>query len=257
MPAEWEPHEATWLAWPHERTDWPGKFAPIPWVYGEIVRHLARVERVRILVEDSAAEERAPAAFSKSAGVGPGRRRVFHRCPTESQLDTRLLPHLLSSATAARPRSAATQLALQRLGQVRQLAETTTPRPDRVCTRSCQLRVWEPRYRGRRSCARRRQHRRQRRGHAADHRGVPAQRRAGSAIPALSRDRLRSNLSRLSGRDQGDLAGARHRRRRHARPRRRPGALRRSHNRCHRRRTESQPMRTTSRCRKISRGCVA
>jgi agmatine deiminase len=56
MPAEWEPHEATWLAWPHEKSDWPGKFAPIPWLYGEIVRHLARVERVRILVEDALAE---------------------------------------------------------------------------------------------------------------------------------------------------------------------------------------------------------
>jgi agmatine deiminase len=56
MPAEWEPHEATWLAWPHEKSDWPGKFAPIPWLYGEIVRHLARVERVRIIVEDAPAE---------------------------------------------------------------------------------------------------------------------------------------------------------------------------------------------------------
>jgi len=56
MPAEWEPHEATWLAWPHEKSDWPGKFAPIPWLYGEIVRHLARVERVRILVQDADAE---------------------------------------------------------------------------------------------------------------------------------------------------------------------------------------------------------
>ncbi len=56
MPAEWEPHEATWLAWPHEKTDWPGKFAPIPWLYGEIVRHLARVEQVRILVQDEHAE---------------------------------------------------------------------------------------------------------------------------------------------------------------------------------------------------------
>jgi agmatine deiminase len=56
MPAEWEPHQATWLAWPHEKSDWPGKFAPIPWLYGEIVRLLARVERVRILVEDAAAE---------------------------------------------------------------------------------------------------------------------------------------------------------------------------------------------------------
>src|SRR5262249_13048158 len=57
MPAEWEPHEATWISWPHEKSDWPGKFAPIPWLYGEIVRHLARVERVRILVEDDDAEQ--------------------------------------------------------------------------------------------------------------------------------------------------------------------------------------------------------
>ena len=47
MPAEWEPHEATWIAWPHNRDDWPGRFTPIPWVYGEIVRKLAAVERVR------------------------------------------------------------------------------------------------------------------------------------------------------------------------------------------------------------------
>ncbi len=66
MPAEWEPHEATWLAWPHEKTDWPGKFEPIPWLYGEIVRHLARVERVRIIVEDAAVEQRV--------------RRILKRC---------------------------------------------------------------------------------------------------------------------------------------------------------------------------------
>ncbi len=57
MPAEWEPHEATWLAWPHEKSDWPGKFAAIPWLYAEIVRQLARVERVRILVENEDARE--------------------------------------------------------------------------------------------------------------------------------------------------------------------------------------------------------
>jgi len=59
MPAEWEPHEATWLAWPHNRDDWPGKFAPIAWVYCEIVRKLARVERVRILVQDEDLEQDA------------------------------------------------------------------------------------------------------------------------------------------------------------------------------------------------------
>jgi agmatine deiminase len=67
MPAEWEPHEATWLAWPHERTDWPGKFAPIPWVYGDIVRRLARVERVRILVQDAALEKNVRRVLAKCA----------------------------------------------------------------------------------------------------------------------------------------------------------------------------------------------
>jgi agmatine deiminase len=59
MPAEWEPHAATWIAWPHEARDWPGKLAPIPWVYGEVVRHLATGERVHILVGDAAVEGRA------------------------------------------------------------------------------------------------------------------------------------------------------------------------------------------------------
>jgi agmatine deiminase len=50
MPAECEPHAATWVAWPHQRGDWPGKFAAIPWVYAEIVRHLALSERVNVVV---------------------------------------------------------------------------------------------------------------------------------------------------------------------------------------------------------------
>ena len=66
MPAEWEPHEATWLAWPHELTDWPGKFAPIPWAFAEIVRHLTRVERVFLLVESRDAEERAKTILRKA-----------------------------------------------------------------------------------------------------------------------------------------------------------------------------------------------
>ena len=81
MPAEWEPHEATWLGWPHERTDWPGKFAPIPWAFAEIVRHLARVERVNLLVEDRAAEARARAMLKK-AGAAREAVRFFH-VPTD------------------------------------------------------------------------------------------------------------------------------------------------------------------------------
>lgn len=52
MPAEWEPHESTWLAWPHRRSDWPGKLQPIPWVYGEIIRWLTQFELVNILVNN-------------------------------------------------------------------------------------------------------------------------------------------------------------------------------------------------------------
>jgi agmatine deiminase len=65
MPAEWEPHEATWIAWPHNRDDWPGRFGPIPWVYGEIVRKLSRVERVCILVRDQGLEVAARRVLCK------------------------------------------------------------------------------------------------------------------------------------------------------------------------------------------------
>lgn len=65
MPAEWERHQATWLAWPHDASDWPGKFEPIPWIYGEIVRHLSRSERVNILVQDREAEHVARGVLEK------------------------------------------------------------------------------------------------------------------------------------------------------------------------------------------------
>ena len=68
MPAEWGPHEATWLAWPHNTRDWPGKFAPIPWVYAEIVRNVARGETVRLLVQDAQHEAKVRRVLAR-AGV--------------------------------------------------------------------------------------------------------------------------------------------------------------------------------------------
>jgi agmatine deiminase len=59
MPAEWERHDATWIAWPHHEPDWPGKLAPIPWVYAEIVRALSEYERVEILCHDASVAESA------------------------------------------------------------------------------------------------------------------------------------------------------------------------------------------------------
>jgi agmatine deiminase len=66
MPAEWAAHEGTFLGWPHELTDWPGKFSPIPWAFAEIVRHLARVERVFLLVENREVESRVRTILKKS-----------------------------------------------------------------------------------------------------------------------------------------------------------------------------------------------
>jgi agmatine deiminase len=61
MPAEWEPHRATWIAWPHHEPDWPGKFGPIPWVYSEIARVLALHEPVEILCQSEEVAESARA----------------------------------------------------------------------------------------------------------------------------------------------------------------------------------------------------
>jgi agmatine deiminase len=81
MPAEWEEHEATWLGWPHNLSDWPGRFAPIPWAFGEIVRKLAEGERVRILVPSRTHEAKARRILER---VGASTERVeFFRFPTD------------------------------------------------------------------------------------------------------------------------------------------------------------------------------
>jgi agmatine deiminase len=66
MPAEWESHEATWLGWPHNATDWPDKLDTIRWVYGEMVRKISVGELVRILVNDAAAERLARRYLAKA-----------------------------------------------------------------------------------------------------------------------------------------------------------------------------------------------
>jgi agmatine deiminase len=76
MPAEWEPHEATWLAWPHERADWPGKLGAVVWVYAEIVRHLHQSERVHLLVNDDDMRRQARRLLRR-AGVDLSRVQFF------------------------------------------------------------------------------------------------------------------------------------------------------------------------------------
>jgi agmatine deiminase len=80
MPAEWEPHEATWLAWPHNPEDWPGKFQTIPWVYAEIVRLLSAQEQVHILVNHARVEGRASDILERAGATLD--QVSFHRWPT-------------------------------------------------------------------------------------------------------------------------------------------------------------------------------
>ncbi len=81
MPAEWEPHAATWIAWPHHEPDWPGKLGPIPWVYAEIVRVLHRYERVEILCHDETVREAARLCLA-AHGIASGSYRL-HVVPND------------------------------------------------------------------------------------------------------------------------------------------------------------------------------
>jgi agmatine deiminase len=80
MPAEWEPHDATWLAWPHNPGDWPGKFQAISWLYAEIVRLLSAHELVHLIVEDAKAEQRVRGILER-AGANLDRVSI-HQWPT-------------------------------------------------------------------------------------------------------------------------------------------------------------------------------
>ncbi len=66
MPAEWEPQAATWLAWPHNKEDWPDKFEPIPWVYAEMIRYLTRTQRVRLVVKNDRQKAQAQDALERA-----------------------------------------------------------------------------------------------------------------------------------------------------------------------------------------------
>lgn len=80
MPAEWEKHASTLLAWPHNKEDWPDKFAPIPWVYGEIIRYLTMVERVTLIVRS---EKEKQFALDVCVRSGADAEKIdFHIIPT-------------------------------------------------------------------------------------------------------------------------------------------------------------------------------
>lgn len=81
MPAEWEPHRATWIAWPHRADDWPGKLEAVRWCYAELIRLLSEVEPVALVVPDARTER---VALGRLARVGARSDRITcHRIPTD------------------------------------------------------------------------------------------------------------------------------------------------------------------------------
>jgi agmatine deiminase len=143
MPAEWERHAATWIAWPHNADDWPGKFGPIPWVFAEVVRRLSRFERVCILVND-AAMEREATDILRRAGADGFRVEFFH-VPTDRVWTRDFGPIFVKDALG--------RIALTDWGFNAWAKYDDWQHDDRVPARLAQilgLPCWQPAWRGRR-----------------------------------------------------------------------------------------------------------
>lgn len=142
MPAEWEPHEATWLAWPHETSDWPGKFQPIPWVYAEIVRKLARVEKVRILIAREATDKARRILIKAGADLNAVE---FFPIPTTRSWTRDYCPIFVKNAEG---RVAITNWRFNGWAKYPNWKEDDAA-PDRIA-RKLRMEQWKPEVRGRR-----------------------------------------------------------------------------------------------------------
>ncbi|MGH7845390.1 MAG: agmatine deiminase family protein [Candidatus Binatia bacterium] len=80
MPAEWEPHTATWLAWPHNRDTWPAQLAEVRRVWAQMVGAIAQGEQVNLLVDDRDAEAEVKAFLQAERAWS--NRVVLHHIPT-------------------------------------------------------------------------------------------------------------------------------------------------------------------------------
>lgn len=110
MPAEWEPHEATWLGWPHNTSDWPGKFEVIPWVYGEMIRKISVGEKIYLLVRHVKDEQFARHVF-KVTGVDMRKIKfVRHRTNRGWTRDTG--PIFVKKKTTSKPGTSKSETAI-------------------------------------------------------------------------------------------------------------------------------------------------
>lgn len=147
LPAEFEPHEATWIAWPHNLTDWPGRFAPIPWVYADLVRKLTAGERVRILVNSVTHESRARRLLARH--TTDLSRVEFFRIPTNRGWTRDYGPLFIRRGSNSRTRSE--EVAILRFRFNAWAKYTDWQRDDRVAERAARAlpaRLLTVRYKG-------------------------------------------------------------------------------------------------------------
>ena len=58
MPAEWEKQKSTWVAWPHNKKDWPNRFENIPYVFAEIISCISKVQIVNLLIQNKKSKKK-------------------------------------------------------------------------------------------------------------------------------------------------------------------------------------------------------
>ena len=235
MPAEWEPHAATWIAWPHNRDDWPGKFAPDPLGLRRD-RPPPEPGRRRVTSWSPAAKMERERPSSSTARASTSERVRFFRATTDRVWLRDSGPTFVvrdAGEPATTTSSEPVHLVDWRFNGWAKYAnhQHDDRLPRRIAAESgparCGCRDVEREGKPRRVVLEGGAIDVNGRGTLADDRGVPAQRGPGPQPRARPRG-LEQVFADYLGVRQVDLARPWHRRRRHARPRRRPGPVRRS-----------------------------
>ena len=104
MPAEWEPHEATWLAWPHNKETWPGRLREVEQIYLEMILALTPQEKVCLLVDDDRARDRVAAWVSRRGAVE--KNIVYYLIPTVDAWIRDYGPHFILKSSDSRKKIA-------------------------------------------------------------------------------------------------------------------------------------------------------
>ena len=145
MPAEWEPHAATWFSWPRpDGISFPDKYDTVPPVYANLIRELVKVEEVNINVWDAEMEAEVRRLLQKGKhAAGPRPLSSFPRLRT---VVPRSRPDLPRARERRETRARHRRLGLQclgrkisavRSGRRRSATRRETPRTSAVFTRHC------------------------------------------------------------------------------------------------------------------------